>query len=629
MKLKNGHILAFILIVAAILRTYDLFNIPFTHDEFSALFRLQFDSFSELIAHGVRVDGHPAGIHVFLYYWTAIFGRAEWVVKLPFILFGIASIWFVFKIGRLWKNETVGLVAASFMAVSQFTVMYSLIARPYISGLFFSLLMVFFWSKLVLHPNKRFYQNLVGFILGASLCTYNHHFSMLFAVIVGLSGLFVINKKYLLRYVLAGLAVFLLYLPHLEILLYQIGLGGVEGWLGKPSNDFLWRFIQFMFNYSWWFLSLTLILIIYGFYKGKGKLEAKTYVLFGAFFLIPFFVGFFYSKYVNSVLQFSVLIFSAPYLYFLLFGHLKLQKLNKNIIIVLSILTFGIVSLIFDRQHFKLFYENYYEYSLRDFDEFVDDKEDVPVVISARQDIVKYYADRQQFQKEFLWYSDFGSKDEFSDYLEKNAQQNDTLYLSLDVASDPAIIPLVQHYYPYIVELENYFNGTNYLFSTKVEVSSVENDQLISEQEFEGKTITGWSTFTPVTAKDNGLRFNEEIEWSPSFEIEMNSIVKSKNDFVDVVVRLSDSDNAKDVMLVMEIIKEQGENHWSGFELTKTEGESMIFGSLKLADIKAPLSGRLKVYVWNKGKETFSVESIKIYKRKGNPCIYGLLNPIY
>jgi hypothetical protein len=357
---------------------------------------------------------------------------------------------------------------------------------------------------------------------------------MLFAVLVGLSGLFLINRKFLLRYILAGLVVFTLYLPHLEILLYQIGIGGVEGWLGKPSNDFLWRFIQFMFNYSWWFLSLTLILIVYGFWKGRGKVEVKTYLIFGAFFLIPFFVGFFYSKYVNSVLQFSVLIFSAPYLYFLLFGHLKLQNLRKNVLIVLSILIFGIMSLVFERQHFKLFYENYYRYSLLDYHEFVPEEENMPIVINAREDIVNYYLGQQQFKKDFSWYSDFQSKDEFIKFLEKNTKKSDFFYLSLDVASDPSIVPLVQNFYPNIVELEDYFNGTNYLFS-KNEVSiPIENRQLISEIDFLGKTTKRWSEFPSALVDENGLRFSEDIEWGPSFESDLKSLLKSNNDFIDV-----------------------------------------------------------------------------------------------
>jgi hypothetical protein len=628
MKLKNIHILALILIVASILRTYNLFEIPFTHDEFSALFRLEFDNFGDLIANGVRVDGHPAGIHVFLYYWTSLFGRAEWVVKLPFIVFGIASIWFIFKIGKLWKNETVGLIAASFMAVSQFTVMYSQIARPYISGLFFSLIMVFFWSKLILHPNKRFYQNLTGFILGASLCTYNHHFSMLFAVIVGLTGLFMVNKKFLLRYILAGLIVFILYIPHLEILLYQMGMGGVEGWLAKPSNDFLWRFVQFMFNYSWWLLTLALILMVFGWIKGREKGNVKTYILFGLFFALPFAIGFFYSKYVNSVLQFSVLIFSAPYLYFLLFGHIGLQKFRKNVVIVFSILIFGVISLVFERQYYNLFYKNYYEHSLLDFEEVAADKDNVPSVIDGRKDIIRYYAEKQQIDTSFYWYEDFKTKSEFVRFLEKIIDSEDYFYLSLNSASDPTIVPLVQSYFPDIVFLRNYFNGTNYLFSKGKESLSIETRQLISEVNFEGEIGEGWSEFPADRIKDQMFFVSEEMEWCPSFQRDLQSMVKSKNDFIDVVISFHSNKDIEEVILVLEIINDNEENHWRGVPLNKMNDASRIFGSLKLSDITTPLDGKLNVYVWNKGKESFAIENVKIYSRRGNPFIYGLIYPI-
>ena len=58
-----------ILVVAFLLRFFDLFNIPFTHDEFSTLFRTNFSSFSELIEKGVKIDAHPAGLQVFIYYY--------------------------------------------------------------------------------------------------------------------------------------------------------------------------------------------------------------------------------------------------------------------------------------------------------------------------------------------------------------------------------------------------------------------------------------------------------------------------------------------------------------------------------------------------------------------------------
>ena len=60
-----------ILLAAVILRFYNYGEIPFTHDEFSALIRTQYDSLGEVLRFGVMEgDTHPAGIQVFLYYWT-------------------------------------------------------------------------------------------------------------------------------------------------------------------------------------------------------------------------------------------------------------------------------------------------------------------------------------------------------------------------------------------------------------------------------------------------------------------------------------------------------------------------------------------------------------------------------
>ena len=65
-------VLVLILLFAAVLRFWNYFEIPFTHDEFSALFRTQFNSFSELIDKGIKIDGHPAGVQMFLYFWVKI-----------------------------------------------------------------------------------------------------------------------------------------------------------------------------------------------------------------------------------------------------------------------------------------------------------------------------------------------------------------------------------------------------------------------------------------------------------------------------------------------------------------------------------------------------------------------------
>ena len=85
-------LLGVIMLVAAVLRLWKLGQVPFMHDEFSALLRTRFDSFHDFIQLGIMPDSHPLGVEAFLWLWVRIFGWSEFWVKLPFALMGIGSV---------------------------------------------------------------------------------------------------------------------------------------------------------------------------------------------------------------------------------------------------------------------------------------------------------------------------------------------------------------------------------------------------------------------------------------------------------------------------------------------------------------------------------------------------------
>ena len=85
-------LLGVIMVVAAVLRLWKLGQVPFMHDEFSALLRTRFDNFHDFIQQGVMPDSHPIGVQLFLWGWVKLFGWSELWVKLPFVLMGIGSI---------------------------------------------------------------------------------------------------------------------------------------------------------------------------------------------------------------------------------------------------------------------------------------------------------------------------------------------------------------------------------------------------------------------------------------------------------------------------------------------------------------------------------------------------------
>jgi hypothetical protein len=65
-KNRNYIILFLITLAAAFLRFYKLGDFSLSNDELSALNRLQFSNFHDLITKGVMPDFHPALVQVFL-----------------------------------------------------------------------------------------------------------------------------------------------------------------------------------------------------------------------------------------------------------------------------------------------------------------------------------------------------------------------------------------------------------------------------------------------------------------------------------------------------------------------------------------------------------------------------------
>ena len=77
-KNRNEEIFAILIIViASVLRIYNYADWSLSNDELSAMARLQFPSFNEMIEKGVRLnDMHPIGVQSFLWFWTHLVGTS-------------------------------------------------------------------------------------------------------------------------------------------------------------------------------------------------------------------------------------------------------------------------------------------------------------------------------------------------------------------------------------------------------------------------------------------------------------------------------------------------------------------------------------------------------------------------
>ena len=633
---SNQTILILILIVSTILRFYNFFEIPFTHDEFSALFRTYFSNFSDLIEYGVKVDGHPAGVQIFLYYYIKVFGESEWVVKLPFLISGVLAVYLIYKIGKLWFNETVGLISAAFLASLQYTVMYSQIARPYGSGIFLALAMVWFWSLMVKNKQK-FIQNSIFYVIFASLCTYNHYFSFLFAVIVAATGFFIIDKKLLIKYLLFNIAIAILYIPHINIFITQLSMGGVEGWLAKPTINFFGNYLHFIFHFS----SICIALVIAIFSFGLAVFEKNTfywrkYIIFSIWFLFPLLAGYFYSVYVNAVLQYSVLIFSFPFLFFILFGHIKNLKPHINLIIVVSILAINTFTLIYERDYYTIFYESSFKKIITEFADFRDKNPDKPAIIESNRKITNYYLEQFGISESFTFIDKDTPRAELVKLVSEMSKNNDILYLGCTSHIDPIAVPLIMDNLPKIETQNNYFGGTTYIFTKN---GKTEN-RLISLLDFSDHNNPKWENVNPANIGNDSLNnkiYNiyDHMEWSPSYSIHLDSLDISKFDLIDISVEAASKQNFSDVFIIASFDSNGKNIYYTASEFSDFNNNFIVNNltnihlSLKLSDINLNFENIIiKIYIWNRGKNNFIIDNFKISIRDGNPIIYSLTNKI-
>lgn len=76
-------------------------------------------------------DFHPPLYYLILKYWTQVFGSSEISLRIPSVIFGVATIYIIFLIGKKLYNEKIGIIAAVLLATSGLHVYYSQEARMY------------------------------------------------------------------------------------------------------------------------------------------------------------------------------------------------------------------------------------------------------------------------------------------------------------------------------------------------------------------------------------------------------------------------------------------------------------------------------------------------------------------
>ena len=88
-----------------------------------------------------------APLHFVILNFFLYFGKSEFVVRLPSVIFGVLAILLTYKIGELFFGKKEGLISAFLLSISAMHIHYSQEARMYSLLMFLALLSLFLFYK--------------------------------------------------------------------------------------------------------------------------------------------------------------------------------------------------------------------------------------------------------------------------------------------------------------------------------------------------------------------------------------------------------------------------------------------------------------------------------------------------
>jgi hypothetical protein len=617
--------LLIILAVAAALRFYQYGSFSYSNDELSALNRLNYDSFSELVAKGFYVDGHPGGIQVFLWKWVSWFGDSEWAVRLPFVLIGILAVWMSYKVAGQMFGKAAGLFTAAALTFLQFSLLYSQIARPYGPGVLFGLMLVYFWIQIFftknneLNTHKPKLSHLAGFTISAALCMYNHYFSFLLVLIVGFSGFVFAQRNNIFHYISAALFAAVLFVPHIPITLNHLTYKGAGLWLGVPAKGWIFEHLYFIFDQSVYTLLLVLITLLVLLYLNKERnSQLRFRLLLAAWFLLPMGVGYFYSVNVNPVLQHPVLIFSFPYFIMLIFSYAandldKKKRWLLAIFLVAGVTGTTAINKYYSRQHFGEFKD--IARLTAEWQQKYSDSAITKVININNPMYIDYYLQRYHARARFETYSIEGAAglQTLSEILKSSS--NPYFLYAVTKPTPEQSDEIIHSFYPYIIEMKDYGQFSSIVLYGKQNGKTYEEVNDLTEIKLLLASLKA-DTLIPASASDTtkAQKLDAATEYSPGIELNPDEFRSKDNLLISAEVDFYTYDITGESVLVISIETADGQSIlWEGApsRYVETSGKWCHVINTAKIDTEIPAGAKLKVYFWNKDRKVMYIRNLR------------------
>lgn len=623
------HALLLVLGLAAVLRFWDLPHLPYTHDELSALVRI-YPSLWETMRKGVmELDTHPPAVQAFEWLWTRLFSMEEADVKLPFILMSLASIVLLYRFAMAWTSESAALVLATLMATLQYSVFYGQLARPYAAGLFATALMADQLTRWLAFGNRRI---LVGIGIAAVLSAATHHFSLLLAGLMGVVGLLLASKQQRKPYSVMCLIVIVLYLPIAPITLHQLSQGGLQGWLPPPGDGWLTDYGWYIAHWSWALAGLLLAAIgasLWLTFKhgGAPKPMRGAWLLWGT---APLIIGYAYSVWRAPVLQYSMLLFSLPYL--LLFALHGLMHLKRGAALV-ACAVLGIVSvhsLVMERKHYTVTYHSKYEAMLRDGITATTEhgRDQVLVLLEAPGHMIDFYRHLWRMPDEALRAVNILDWPQAKVDSLLHAETASIVVHGRSNGSAEENAALIQQRFPRMTKRIDMPEGqVRHFVKPLVGTELFDRDTLAHLSH--GATLGPWSIEPTMPLTEHGWDYSGR-DFGLLLEMMLDSVVRHQEDLIEVVAVVDGYTTESRAAMIADVRNSDSTVFYRGGNLDpaqRPDSAASMIVAISPSQVKQSGALLLRAYVHNQNSGQLRVRSITVLRRDANLIGGAVLGP--
>lgn len=628
-----------LLLLATALRFAGFPNIPYTHDEISALVRVDLPTLHDAIAKGIwNIDTHPPATHVFLWCWTKLFGFGDGVVKAPFMLMSIAALLLLYRCAYAWSGGPVALIATACMASMQYTVMYGQIARPYAMGFFTVALMADQLTRFVARGDRR---TLVGFGIAGVLSAYTHHFALLEAAFIYLTGLFLVPANRRKAYWITGVVMVLCYLPNLPLFFAQLAWKGLDSWLTAPTAEWIPDYLWWIAHCSWLFALALGALVIAAFVmrirSGGGSLPLIVITLVWG--IAPLIIGYAYSVLRAPVLQYSVLLFSFPFVLIGTLAGLRAVNERSGIAFAAAVAVIATTTLIVTRKHYTLFLNSKYEAIVRGTDEA--QRTGAFAVVDLPPEVLGFYRKLWCFTPSQAPCVNLSGAPPARLDSALRAATTGTLFYGQGPHAEPENVARIAAWFPFLVERHDLVEGQTFRFVSRPNGDRIDDLRctIIATPEAVGGTHWRVDRDLPLVRDTARSYMPAPARWDLSgreygivLDSTVQGLIAQPNDVIEVIADVQQADSASDLALVVELRSGDSTvfyraDRWTDHPLFGSKGQLIV--ALKCADMhdRSP-NVALRTYVWNPAKRMARIASVRLQVRKGDPVLYGSFRPL-